>query len=102
MSKKSMEVGFEIVALAGDARTIYLKVLETKARSRKFAYSMSPKTNRSSSIRSSGRRCWHELFNGSCSRSLNDNVVIKRDSWNISWSIYCGINYERNNWLYLW
>ncbi|MCF0227423.1 MAG: PTS lactose/cellobiose transporter subunit IIA [Malacoplasma sp.] len=28
MSKKSMEVGFEIVALAGDARTIYLQVLE--------------------------------------------------------------------------
>ena len=28
MSKKSMEVGFEIVALAGDARTIYLQTLE--------------------------------------------------------------------------
>ena len=28
MSKKSMEVGFEIVALAGDARTIYLQTLD--------------------------------------------------------------------------
>ena len=28
MAKKSMEVGFEIVALAGDARTIYLQTME--------------------------------------------------------------------------